>query len=79
MHDATRRSMIRYMSAASRERLFNVSEAARYLAVSRRTVYDLVASGELPAYRVGGAIRLSPAAVNEWLASRRTGPQTPAA
>jgi putative molybdopterin biosynthesis protein len=60
------------MSATQEEPLFNVSETAQYLSVSRRTVYDLVASGKLPAFRVGGQIRFDRAALAAWLASHKT-------
>jgi excisionase family DNA binding protein len=32
---------------------FTVDEAARYLRVSRRTIYKLSQEGRLPAYRIG--------------------------
>lgn len=41
-------------------RLLNVSDAARALCVSRRTIYTLIDNGELKLYRVGstGALRI---------------------
>jgi excisionase family DNA binding protein len=60
------------MSATLDEPLFNVAEAARILSLSKRTVYELIASGQLPAFRVGGSLRLSRDAVAAWLASQQT-------
>jgi len=39
--------------------LFTVAEVAEVLRVSRATAYRLVESGELPASRIGGSIRIS--------------------
>jgi excisionase family DNA binding protein len=52
--------------------LLTVVQTAQRLNISRRTAYDLIAAGELPAYRVGGALRLSPRAVADWLAKHQT-------
>jgi excisionase family DNA binding protein len=60
------------VSATLDEPLFNVGETARLLGVSRRTVYELISTGELPAFRVGGQLRLSKRALAAWLAARRT-------
>jgi len=55
------------MSATLSEPLLSVRAAAELLNVSSRTVYDLVANGELPHVRVGGQIRFVPEALEEWL------------
>jgi len=55
------------MSATLNQRLFDVRAAAQLLSVSTRTVYELVARGELPHVRVGGQIRFVPSALEEWL------------
>lgn len=41
-------------------RLLNISDAARALCVSRRTIYKLIESGELRLHRIGstGALRI---------------------
>jgi excisionase family DNA binding protein len=44
-----------------------VKDVARLLALSRSKVYELVAAGELPAYRPGGRIRIPLPAVSELL------------
>lgn len=38
--------------------MLSVAEAARILRVSRATAYRLIGSGELPAVRVGGSLRV---------------------
>ena len=40
------------LNDANREMLMTYAEAARYLAVGRSTLYDLVGRGELPVVRV---------------------------
>ena len=50
------------------------AEAAGLLGLSPRAVYDLIAAGLLPCYRMGagrGAIRLEPADVEAYKASCR--------
>ena len=37
--------------------VMNVSEAAKFLRVSSKTVYVLVADGRIPHQRIGGSIR----------------------
>src|SRR5689334_8189721 len=66
--------MIRHMNATLREPLESVQQTAARLGVRRRKVYDLIASGDLPAYRIGGQIRISPQAVADWLVRHQTGP-----
>jgi excisionase family DNA binding protein len=64
------------MSATLSDPLLNVRAAAALLNVSRRTVYELVASGELPHVRVGGSIRFVPSTLEQWLrdGGRRAAP-----
>ncbi len=40
------------------DRLVNVAEVAEYLACSERHVWNLIARGDLPAYRLGAITRL---------------------
>lgn len=49
---------------------FSVLELARYLGVSRRTAYNLVAAGEVPSVRVGGQYRIPRADLERLLARR---------
>ena len=52
-------------------------ETAQALRVSVRTVRDLVARGELPARMVGNKWRISPKALDEWLAGDGVKPSKP--
>lgn len=56
----------------TRETALTVDELGRLLNTSPKTLYKAVKSGRLPAYRVGGSIRLDPTEVAEWLRSRHT-------
>jgi excisionase family DNA binding protein len=54
-------------------RFFTIAEVADCLVVSTRTVRRWIASGELPAHRIGGIVRISEADVLTFLALRREG------
>lgn len=47
--------------------MLTVAEVAERLQVHPQTVYALIASGELPARRIGHQIRISPERLAEWL------------
>lgn len=49
-------------------------EAARSLGITTRTLYRLIDSGELPAYRFGRVIRLQEAEVREFVSNARIKP-----
>lgn len=60
------------MVASSPDRLLvTVREAAQRLAVSERTLFTLTAAGELPAVRIGRAVRYSVAALEKFIADRQ--------
>lgn len=44
-----------------------VAEAAAALHLGRNTIYDLIRTGQLPAIRVGRAIRIPSTALHEWI------------
>lgn len=46
-----------------------VAEAAAALHLGRNTVYDLIRHGDLPSIRIGRAIRVPQAALQEWINS----------
>jgi excisionase family DNA binding protein len=58
---------------SKRASLVDVDELADVLGVTRRSVYELTANHELPAYRLGRALRFDVDAVLAWLENRRTG------
>ena len=50
--------------------LYRPTEAAEVLSVSRSTIYELLASGELPSLRLGGCLRVPADALKEWIRRR---------
>lgn len=50
-----------------KDRLLRPTEVAERLAVSDRTIYRLLESGELRGLRIRGAVRVLPASVDEYL------------
>jgi len=58
------------MSTVENLDLLTVAEAASILRISRATAYRLVESGELPAVKVGGSIRVGREALLDTLAFR---------
>jgi excisionase family DNA binding protein len=55
------------------ETLLSVSEAAKILQVAPMTVYRYVASGDLPAVRIGRrSIRFSPESLQQYIATGGT-------
>jgi len=56
----------------SKTNALTIGDLANLLNQSPKTLYKAVKSGRLPAYRVGGSIRLDPHDIAEWLRKRRT-------
>lgn len=54
-----------------RRQFFTPKTLAAYLAVSERTVRQLLADGAIPSYLIGGSRRIDPADVDVYLAARR--------
>jgi excisionase family DNA binding protein len=52
---------------ADRQTALTVKDVAEVLKVSRRLIYQLVQIGEIPHFRVGGAVRFEPTALSKWL------------
>lgn len=50
--------------------LLTVSQVARLLNVSEKTVYTLVKQGELPRVSIGKLVRVRVASLNTWLDAR---------
>jgi len=57
----------------SRQTAWRPRELVALLQLGRRTVYDAIESGALPAFHFGGAIRISPSDALAWAKSRQTG------
>ena len=49
------------------KRILRPDEVASFLRVSRRSVYRLIYSGELPAFKVGVALRILQSEVNRFI------------
>lgn len=56
-----------YPKAVSEKRSYSVAEVADILNVSKRSVYNLCASGELKSVRIGTKLRISKKSFDEWL------------
>ena len=53
-------------------RLLTLSEAARLLQVSTRTLHRMIRSGALPALKVGGQWRVRETQLQQWVEQRET-------
>lgn len=58
-------------SRGDRRQYFTVASLAEMLAISERTVREILNRGELGCYRIGPQRRIDPADVDRWLAERR--------
>lgn len=47
--------------------LLRAEEVAEVLAVARSTVFELLRNGDLPAVRIGRAVRVSRKALDRWI------------
>src|SRR5947199_69596 len=59
--------------------LLNVREAAAWLRIGERKVYDLVAKDAIPHTRAGAKLLFSPDELTRWLAGKASGPRADAA
>jgi excisionase family DNA binding protein len=55
----------------SEEPFNTVTALAKRLALSERTVRDMLNRGEIPCYRIGPQRRIDPADVRRWLEERK--------
>ena len=53
--------------ATDGRRVMDIDELAQYLKMGKRTIYRLVAEGEIPHARIGGALRFPSWRVDAWL------------
>ncbi|PWU04168.1 MAG: DNA-binding protein [Terriglobia bacterium] len=64
----------REIAVVSTEKLLlKADEVARRLSLGRATVYLMMASGELPTFRKGRAVRVPARALEQWI-ERQTAP-----
>ena len=52
---------------------WRIPELTKLLSLGRRTLYDVVDSGDLPAIKVNTGIRISPSDALAWVEARTTG------
>jgi excisionase family DNA binding protein len=51
------------------QRFFKVEDCAKEIGISRSMAYELVKSGEIRSVRIGGALRIPAAAIDEFAES----------
>lgn len=52
------------------DEILTIDEVAMYLKAGKRTVYRLAASGQIPAFKLGGTWRFRRGELDQWIASR---------
>ena len=52
------------------DEILTIEEVAAYLKAGRRTVYRLAASGQIPAFKLGGTWRFRRTELDQWIAAR---------
>ena len=57
----------------ARKKAWRIPELSELLTLGRRTLYDEVETGRLPAMRFGTAIRINPSDAVSWVEARMTG------
>lgn len=53
------------------DRLMQLDDVVRYLGLSKRTLYEHLRQGSIPAYRLGRQWRFRKEQLEEWLEERR--------
>ena len=53
------------------DEILTVDEVAAYLKLAKKTIYKLVSTKELPAFRIGKFLRFKKAEVVEWLNNKK--------
>ncbi|MBI5373828.1 MAG: helix-turn-helix domain-containing protein [Candidatus Schekmanbacteria bacterium] len=56
--------------ASSKSDILTLKEVADYMRVNTATIYRLVRSGKIPAFRVGNRWRFRQTSIDEWLTTR---------
>jgi predicted DNA-binding transcriptional regulator AlpA len=59
--------------AETRESLLNKRQAAKKATISVRTLGYRMATGEVPYYKLGGAVRFRSGDIDDWISSCRVG------
>jgi excisionase family DNA binding protein len=53
--------------------ILTLDEVAAYLKAGKRTIYRLAASGEIPAFKLGGTWRFSRSDIERWIKEQSMG------
>ncbi|AMN47482.1 hypothetical protein ACG33_10290 [Steroidobacter denitrificans] len=53
--------------------ILTLDEVAAYLKAGKRTIYRLAASGEIPAFKLGGTWRFSRGDIESWIKQQSAG------
>ena len=59
------------MSSNTHNQWLSLKDVERLLGIGRTKAYELVATGELPAVRIGRCIRVNRRELDEWLEAQR--------
>lgn len=51
--------------------IWTIKEVARYLKIKEKTAYVLVAQGEIPGFKVGGAWRFRRLDIERWIENKK--------
>lgn len=65
------------MDTTTNDPFLSPIDVAHRVGLSRRAVYDAIRRGELPAMRLCGRLRISPDALEAWLAASATAARRP--
>ena len=52
------------------DEILTIDEVATYLKAGKRTVYRLAASGQIPAFKLGGTWRFRRGELDQWIVNR---------
>lgn len=53
-----------------RKKAWTISELADVLSCSKEKLYDMVAAGSIPYFKIGTGIRFNPKSISEWVESQ---------
>lgn len=51
--------------------IWTIKDVARYLKLTEKTAYRLVADGEIPGFKVGGSWRFTREEIEQWIKNRQ--------
>jgi excisionase family DNA binding protein len=58
------------MAEADRSDILTLDEVAAFMKAGKRTIYRLAASGEIPAFKLGGTWRFRKVDLERWMVGR---------